>query len=51
MDPGGGAHGRLKGDRHIAAKDQPSANLLLALGHIAGVQIEHFGGSTGRLDL
>jgi hypothetical protein len=47
----GGAHGRLKGNRHIAANDQPSANLLLALGHLAGVEIERFGASTGRLDL
>jgi len=47
----GGAHGRLQGNRHIAANDQPSANLLLALGHLAGVEIEQFGASTGRLDL
>ena len=39
------------GDRHLAANEQPSANLLLALGHIAGVEVEHFGASTGRLDL
>jgi hypothetical protein len=47
----GGAHGRLKGNRHIAANEQPSANLLLALGHLSGVEIEQFGASTGRLDL
>jgi hypothetical protein len=47
----GGAHGRLKGNRHIVADDAPSANLLLALGHIAGVEVEKFGASTGRLDL
>src|SRR5687767_188791 len=47
----GGAHGRLQGNRHIAANDQPSANLLLALGHLAGVEVEQFGASTGRLDL
>ena len=47
----GGAHGRLKGNRHIVANDAPSANLLLALGHIAGVEIEKFGASTGRLEL
>ena len=40
----GGAHGRLKGNRHIVAKqDEPTANLLLAMGHIAGVEIEKFG--------
>jgi hypothetical protein len=47
----GGAHGRLKGNRHIVAQEQPTANLLLALGHIAGVEVEKFGASTGRLDL
>jgi hypothetical protein len=48
----GGAHGRMKGNRHLVAKaDEPSANLLLALGHIAGVEIEKFGVSTGRFDL
>ena len=48
----GGAHGRLSGNRHVVAKaDEPSANLLLAIGHIAGVEIEKFGASTGRFDL
>jgi hypothetical protein len=47
----GGAHGRLKGNRHIVANEQPTANLLLALGHIAGVEIEKFGPSTGRMEL
>jgi hypothetical protein len=48
----GGAHGRMKGNRHLVAKaDEPSANLLLALGHMAGVEIEKFGVSTGRFDL
>jgi hypothetical protein len=47
----GGAHGRLKGNRHIVANEEPTANLLLALGHIAGVEVEKFGASTGRLDL
>ena len=47
----GGAHGRLKGNRHIVAQEQPTANLLLALGHIAGVEVEKFGASTGRLEL
>jgi hypothetical protein len=47
----GGAHGKLKGNRHLAANEQPSANLLLALGHIAGVEVESFGASTGRLEL
>jgi hypothetical protein len=47
----GGAHGRLKGNRHIVANEEPTANLLLALGHIAGVEVEKFGPSTGRLDI
>jgi hypothetical protein len=47
----GGAHGRLKGNRHIEAKDQPTANLLLALAHIGGVEVEKFGASTGRMEL
>ena len=47
----GGANGRLKGNRHIVAHEEPTSNLLLALGHIAGVEVEKFGASTGRLDL
>lgn len=47
----GGAHGRLKGNRHIEAKEQPTANLLLALAHIGGVEVEKLGPSTGRLEL
>jgi hypothetical protein len=48
----GGASGRLRGNRHIAVeKEDPTANLLLALAHLAGVEIEALGPSTGRLDL
>jgi hypothetical protein len=52
----GGANGRMKGNRHIAAdkigdKDQPTANLLLAIAHLAGVEIETLGPSTARLDV
>ena len=48
----GGAHGRLKGNRHVVAKEkEPTANLLLAMAHIAGAEIESLGPSTGRLDL
>jgi hypothetical protein len=48
----GGAHGRLKGNRHVVAKqDEPTANLLLAMAHIAGAEIDALGASTGRLDL
>jgi hypothetical protein len=47
----GGAHGRLKGNRHIAAKEEPTANLLLGIADLAGVELESIGPSTGRLDL
>ncbi len=48
----GGAHGKLKGNRHVAAKrDEPTANLLLAMAHMAGSEIESIGPSTGRLDI
>ncbi len=48
----GGAHGKLKGNRHVAAKqDEPTANLLLAMCQIAGAEIDKFGASTGKLDL
>jgi hypothetical protein len=48
----GGAHGRLKGNRHIVAgKEEPTANLLLAIAHLAGVDLEKIGPSTGRLDV
>ena len=52
----GGANGRMKGNRHIAAdkvgdKDQQTANLLLAMAHLGGVEIETLGPSTARLDI
>jgi Protein of unknown function (DUF1552) len=48
----GGAHGKLKGNRHVAANDdEPTANLLVALGQMAGAEIESIGESTGRLDI
>jgi hypothetical protein len=48
----GGAHGRLKGNRHVVAKaDEPTSNLLVALATIAGSTVEKIGPSTGRLDL
>jgi hypothetical protein len=47
----GGAHGRMKGNRHLMAKEQPTANLLLAIAHIAGIEIDKMGPSTARLDL
>jgi hypothetical protein len=47
----GGAQGRMKGNRHIEAKEAPTANLLLAMAHLSGAEIEKLGASTGRLDL
>lgn len=47
----GGGCGRLKGNRHIVAKDTPTANLLLAMAHVGGVEIDKLGASTGRVDL
>jgi Protein of unknown function (DUF1552) len=48
----GGAQGRLKGDRHVQAKkDEPTANLLLAMAHLAGAEIDKLGASTGKLDI
>jgi hypothetical protein len=48
----GRANGRLEGNRHIeASKDEPTANLLLALADMAGSEIESIGHSTGRLTI
>jgi hypothetical protein len=48
----GGANGRLKGNRHIAAQSKtPTANLLLALADLAGAEVESMGASTGRLEI
>jgi hypothetical protein len=48
----GGAHGRLQGNRHlVAGPEEPTANLLLAIAHLAGVEIEKMGPSTGRFNL
>jgi hypothetical protein len=47
----GGGNGRMKGNRHIVAKDMPTSNLLLALAHVGGAEIESLPASTGRVDL
>ncbi len=47
----GGAHGRLKGNRHIVTKDAPTSNLLLSVAHLSGAEIEKVGVSTGTIDL
>jgi uncharacterized protein DUF1552 len=50
----GGANGKLKGNRHVALdkdKKEPTANLLLALGDLAGSDVQQIGHSTGKLSL
>jgi hypothetical protein len=48
----GGANGRLKGNRHVVAKDaEPTANLLVAMAQIANCELDKIGPSTGKLDL
>jgi hypothetical protein len=46
------ANGRLHGNRHIeATKDEPTANLLLALADKFGAELPSIGLSTGRLSI
>jgi hypothetical protein len=48
----GGGAGQLKGGRHIKYAEQtPMANLLLGLLDKAGVHLDTFGDSTGRIEL
>jgi len=47
----GGLSGRMKGNRHVVLSEQPSANALLAIGRLFGVEMDSFGGSTGPVDL
>jgi len=48
----GGAAGRLTGDRHVRLKaSTPLSNLMITLLDKAGVSTEHFGESSGRIEL
>ena len=48
----GGANGKLKGNRHIVVENkEPTANLLLSMGEMAGAEVDKIGHSTGRLSL
>ena len=48
----GGANGKLKGNRHLKMENkEPTANLLLALGDLAGTEVPSIGKSTGRRSL
>jgi hypothetical protein len=48
----GSANGKLKGNRHIKAENkEPTSNLLLALGDLAGAEVETIGVANGRFSL
>ncbi|MSO19233.1 MAG: DUF1552 domain-containing protein [Acidobacteria bacterium] len=52
----GGAHGKLKGDRHLRFPGQPFSNVLLSVMDIAGVSVDgwldaKYSDATGKLDL
>ena len=49
----GGAAGQLKGNKHIKVKEgsTPAANLWLSVMNMAGIAIDKYGESTGRLEL
>ncbi len=48
----GHGNGALKGNLHIkAAADTPMANAFLTMGHALGMDMDHFGDSTGELSL
>jgi hypothetical protein len=48
----GGAAGRLTGDRHVRLKaSTPLSNLMITLLDKAGVSTDHFGESSGRIEL
>jgi len=46
----GGGGGALKGGRHLKYNDAPMANLLLTMMDKAGVPVEQFGDSSGKID-
>src|SRR4029453_6721684 len=48
----GGANGKLKGNRAIKVENkEPTANLLLTMGEMAGADVQQIGRSTGKLSL
>jgi len=47
----GGAHGKLKGGRHVKAEKEPTANLLVTIANLYGAEVDKFGVSTGPLAL
>jgi len=50
----GGANGRMKGNRHLVAdekNEEPTANLLLGIGRVAGVEVGSMGSSWDTFQL
>ncbi len=47
----GGASGRLRGGRHLIADRTSMSNLLLSMLDVVGIDVGHFGDSTGKLDI
>jgi len=47
----GGLKGKVKGNRHLVLPEQSSANALLRIGNLCGVEMDSFGASTGPVDL
>lgn len=48
----GGANWKLKGNRHLKMENKElTANLLMALGDLAGAEVPSIGKSTARLSL
>jgi hypothetical protein len=45
----GGGSGSIKGGRHLKFSDAPMANLLVTMMDKAGVPVEQFGDSTGKI--
>jgi hypothetical protein len=43
--------GQFKGNRHLRFEGQPMANLWMTAAAAMDVPLEHFGNSTGRLEL
>jgi len=47
----GSLNGKVKGNRHLVLREQPSANVMLTLGRLYDVPIDSFGVSTGPVEL
>jgi hypothetical protein len=43
--------GAVKGNRHVVLQEQPTANFLLTLARLYGVDTDSFGISTGSIEL